>query len=93
MRKTFAAVALLAVLVGLAGCGMTGTGENDRHGTGDAPVADRDDSAASIINMPDAFPNVAVKCWRGNGIYATRATESKPVPELAVVPADPACKR
>lgn len=67
-RRLLWVVALLS-LCGLcllsAGCGT------------DANVDTRDKGdAQAIINMPDRFPNVAVKCYRGNGIYTSNDTSS-----------------
>lgn len=72
-----------ALAVGLVACSE----HNDKRGRGDAPVGTRDDSPARIINMPDQFANVAVKCDRGNGLYVS-TREAPPV----VIVNDPNCK-
>jgi hypothetical protein len=63
MRKLWIGV----VVVALAGCSAW----NDDRGKGDSPVGKTDDSPARVINMPDGFANLAIKCDRGNGIYVT----------------------
>lgn len=71
MRRFLAPAILVAVL---AGC----SGWNDTYGKGDAPVGPRDDSAADVVNFPDQYQNVAVKCYGPNGIYTT-TREAAPV--------------
>lgn len=79
-RRILAALATTGALTGLVACGAN-----------DASVSTRDKgSAQAIINMPDRFPNVAVKCYRGNGVYA--ANNGSDVPGgIYVVVRDPAC--
>lgn len=73
--KRVAALAALSILT-LAGCSEY----NDQRGKGDAPVQNRagDDAPAVVINMPDGFSNIAVKCLNGNGLYVT-TREAAPV--------------
>lgn len=57
----------------------------------DAPISRKIDTPAEVYSMPDGFANVASKCdLHGNRIYTTRTDGGE---ALAVVPADPSCKR
>lgn len=50
---------------------------NDKHGLGDAPVGERDDSEADVLHMPDGFPNLATKCdGHGHRVYVTTQNAS-----------------
>lgn len=85
-NRTKAAVALMfavPVLVFAAGC-------TDK----DADQGERDKgSALAVVNMPDHWNNVAVKCFRGNGLYVTNNSgDGGNGTSLAVVPSDPVCK-
>lgn len=80
-RKTILATTLVVAITSL-GC----SGYNNERGRGDAPVGERDDTPAQVINFPDLFMNVAMKCLGGNGIY-THTREGAPV----VVANDPEC--
>lgn len=73
MKKTLAALALTGAL--LTGCSEY----NDDRGKGDAPVQDRngDDKPAVVINFPDGFANVAIKCYSGTAVVST--TREAPV--------------
>lgn len=75
---------LVALIIVLAGCGSY----QDARGKGDAPIANRtgDDKAAVVINFPDGFANVALKCYRGNGIYSTTREAT-----VVIVRDDPLC--
>lgn len=57
MKKAFAAVAAAVLGLGLAGCGSKLTEPYK-----DAPVSERDGSAANVHSMPDGFGNWADKC-------------------------------
>jgi hypothetical protein len=81
-RLIIAGIALALTVT--AGC----SDHNDKRGRGDAPVGTRDDSPARIINMPDQFANLAVKCDRGNGIYVT-TRDAAPT----IIPNDPNCTK
>lgn len=62
---------------------------DDRHGIGDAPVGDRDDSPAEVLNMPDGAPNVYMKCdGHGHRVYVATHTEHR---QSLVVIDDPTC--
>lgn len=74
----------LLLLIPLAAC----SSYNDKRGRGDAPVKQYDDTPAYVINMPDQFANVAIKCYGGNGVYET-TREAAPV----VVADDPMCNK
>lgn len=65
----------LVVILSLTGCSEY----NDQRGKGDAPVENRegDDKAAVVINFPDTFANVAIKCYAGTAIIST--TREAPV--------------
>lgn len=73
-----------AILLGLfaAGCGATdaGTGQRD-YG-----------SAKAIINMPNHFNNVALKCRGTNGVYVTNNSgDGGTGSAIAVTLNDPEC--
>jgi hypothetical protein len=80
------AVALaVAVMLGMAGCG----GYDDARGRGDAPVGNRDDAPADVINFPDTFGNVATKCDRyGHRLFVVTHVKTDPT---VVVIVDPTC--
>ena len=77
------AVAPTAVIAILVSCGA-----DEDKGTRDAPIDTRlqDNSAPYVVNMPDSFMNIAIKCIGPNGIYA----HTRPAAPV-VVPDDPLC--
>jgi hypothetical protein len=75
----------VAVLVLTAGC----SGYNNARGKGDAPVGSSDDTPAQILNYPDGFPNVAIKC-DGHGHRVFVSTHDKTDSQPTVVD-DPSC--
>jgi hypothetical protein len=81
MRKFLIPLALVPVLA-LSACS-----------TQDADKGTRDTgSALGIVNMPNHFNNVAVKCYQGNGLYVTNNNgDGGSGSSLAVVPKDPVC--
>jgi hypothetical protein len=80
IRWLLPVLASTGILMGLVACGAN-----------DADVGARDKgSAKALINMPDLFSTVAVKCYEGNGIYVT-STESENSSSLYVVKDDPVC--
>jgi hypothetical protein len=76
-HKTMLRLAAVGTAVGvlLGGCSEY----NDKRGKGDAPVEDRegDDKPAVVVNFPDGFANVALKCYGGTGFVST--TREAPV--------------
>jgi hypothetical protein len=77
--------AAVAVLVLVAGC----DNYNDKRGRGDAPVSSTDDSPAEVVNFPDQFANIAMKCdGHGHRLYIVTHT-STDVPVVVIT--DPAC--
>ncbi len=87
LRRT---LVLLVLMIVLTSC--TGTSEHQRsRGLGDVPVGAQDTSRPIVIlNFPDAWGNVAFKCWGVNGIYnVTHNDNSRP--PVVVVPNDPMC--
>jgi len=83
IRNPYRTVLAVCAVAALAGC----SDFNNDRGKGDAPVGDRDDAPAVVVNFPDGFMNVAVKCHGPNGIY-THTRAAAPV----VVPNDPTCQ-
>jgi predicted nucleic acid-binding Zn ribbon protein len=79
-----AALAVSATLGGtIAACGVTTDADKGVRDTG---------SALGIVNMPNHFNNVAVKCFKGNGIYVTNNDGTGGNgSSLAVVTKDPLC--
>lgn len=86
MSEGRAILALIAVffVVGILAAGCGGT---------DASVSSRDHGAAkAIINMPNHFNNVSVKCYGTTGIYVTNNNGNGGTGSaLAVLANDPAC--
>jgi hypothetical protein len=72
--------AALLIAIPVAGC----SGYNNARGKGDAPVGTSDDSPAQILNMPDGFGNVAMKC-DGHGHRVFVPTHAKTDPPVTVV--------
>jgi hypothetical protein len=74
--KISAAVAAIGIgALGVAGC----SSYDDHRGKGDAPVSGRhgDDSPAAVTNMPNDFPNVALKCLKGDAPWAAVVTTDR----------------
>ena len=79
--KKIAVIALLLGAIGLSACG-----DND------IPDAPRDGgSAKAMINMPDGFPTVALKCRGTSGVYVTQNYDGSGGAAVAVLPKDPEC--
>lgn len=70
MKKVLAVV-LVSGLALLSGCGLVEEHKSKR-GRGDAPVGRTDDTPATVLNMPDNFPNVAFKCVGGKTVWVTQ---------------------
>lgn len=66
MKKIVASCALVGMLMLTA----TGCWGDDSRGKGDAPAAKGDDSPGIVTNMPDSFPNVVLKCLKGDAPWA-----------------------
>lgn len=78
-RRRLTMAAVMLVVAFLTTAGSCKDEYNDDRGKGDAPVGDRDDSPAGIINMPNEFPNVVHKCdGAGHRVYVTREGEGTP---------------
>lgn len=83
MRKAVLALASAVLVLGTAtGCSSW----NDSRGLGDAPAKKGDDSAADITNMPDKYPNIAVKCIKGHEPWAAVVTTDR----ITIMIQDPA---
>ena len=81
--KLFGVIAAgVATATLLTGCG-------DSRGTGDAPAGQLPKQTIPVIPMPDTFPNVAIACYKGNGIYVS--THDKTDNSPTVIVNDPAC--
>lgn len=91
MRKAgIAALAATAALT-LAGCGQSG--HNVSRGQGDVPVGEQDRTPAKmVVNFPDAWGNVAIKCYGVNGLYEVTHNDASR-PPVVVVPNDPMCQK
>lgn len=85
--------ARLAVLGAVLAVGLTAAGcARKSNGTIDAPLARQDNTPAYIINMPNAWRNVATKCdvWQpGFRLYETRSNGN--TPSLLLVIPDKNC--
>lgn len=77
MKKVLGALALtVAFVLGAVGC----SGWNNERGLGDAPVMEKNgnDDPAVVINFPDTFANVAIKCFNGTAIIS-HTREAQPL--------------
>lgn len=54
----------------------------------DAPVGVIDDSPSFVMTNVDQFPNIAVRCYEGNGLYTT----TRDYNALTIIVGDPACE-
>jgi hypothetical protein len=53
-----------------------------------------DGSRGQVIRFPNGFRNVAVSCYKGNGVYVTSRGDVKngyTSSSIAVIPSDPIC--
>lgn len=82
-RRLLTAVSLTALLTAMVAC----SGHETRRGRGDAPIGGVNGKPADIVEFPDQFANIAMKCLDVNGIYVT-TREAAPV----VVVNDPLCQ-
>jgi hypothetical protein len=88
MRIVLASLVALGILSGAAAC--SGKALEPYK---DAPVNQRDKSAADVYTMPDGFSNFSSKCdLYGNRVYVAFHGDS-PYAAITVVPQDPSCKR
>lgn len=72
-----------AAAIVLTACG----GYNNDRGRGDAPVGGKDSAPADVLNFPDLFANVAMKCdGHGHRVYVTTRDNTPPT-----VITDPSC--
>lgn len=87
-RRTRRAAVTLGIVVALGLGGVLGAGcSSDERGIGDAPSEQQPDRPVPIWPNANYYPNVAVICVGGNGVYTT--TREAPV---AVVVDDPECQ-
>jgi hypothetical protein len=85
------AVCTLLLLVLVLGACTSGPGSYlDNRGWGDAPISTRDDGGSHIVNSPDQFPNVAMKCDGKYGYMIFTVTHITTDVAPVVVP-DPRC--
>ncbi len=86
LSRAGATATCAALLVLLSGCG-----DDDKRGMGDAPVLNRhgDDTPAEVFNFPDHFGNLATKCV-GHG-YRAYVTTNKGAPSNIEIVPDPQC--
>lgn len=83
--KLFAASGALALALTASACGKY----NDDRGTGDAPAGQVTKQRVDVVPMPDHYGNVAIACYKGNGLYVV--THDKSDVPVTVVPNDPVC--
>lgn len=84
MRKSKMAIAGAVLAVGLTAAGCA----RKSNGTIDAPLARQDNTPAYIINMPNAWRNIATKCdvfQPGYRLYETRSNGNTPS-NIVIVP-------
>ncbi len=70
MKKLGIVAASALLLFGATAC----SNYDDHRGKGDAPAGKGDDSPGNITNMPDSFPNLALKCLKGDAPWAAVTT-------------------
>lgn len=89
-RMVLAAAALLLLGLVSACSEVPGTDDyNDKHGIGDSPVGEKDDTAKDVIQFPDGMSNVAHACdGHGHRVFVT--TQNASGKELVVID-DPSC--
>lgn len=82
MRKYIAISALALASVGLTACDDLPGKEDYKtdRGRGDAPVGEVNGEPADVLEFPDLYPNVAVKCdaQHGNLVYVPVYKDGRP---------------
>jgi len=92
-NKSILATGSMAAVLGafaLVGCGADPGSTNDDHGWGDAGIASRDYNKSHIVNQPDGFGNISIKCDGKYGYMMFMVTHSMSDTPVVVVP-DPRC--
>jgi hypothetical protein len=85
------ALALLGGGLLAAGCGLNLSPAKD-DGAGDAPIQEGLNDPWIVLNAPDGYANVAVRCYKGNGVYVTRQGGPETGQrQVEVIPGDPIC--
>lgn len=86
-RKLYRAI--VAAVVGLTAFMLLGAGACEHRGTVDAPIDEslQDNQAPLIINMPDTFMNLALKCVGGDLVMAHTRNAAP-----TVIPGADSCK-
>lgn len=92
MPRTITAVALVAIALAAAGCGLADS-YKESQGNADAPIAKTERDGWTVLASPDHFPNVAFRCFGPNGIYNPKTSENDTSRMMVVVPNDPQCKQ
>lgn len=92
-NMTKARIAIAGSIIAIAAAAAPACGVkddyDDKHGQGDAPVDDTNDSARDVMNFPNGFSNVAHGCdGFGHRVFVT--TQNASGKELVVVD-DPSC--
>lgn len=83
-RLLIATICIIGLIVLLAGCGEDTDAGRGTRDTGDAKA---------IINMPNHFNNVALKCRGTTGVYVTNNNgDGGTGSDVAVLANDPECK-
>jgi hypothetical protein len=85
-RIVFAAIGIVLVGGTVAACGSY----NEQFK--DAPVGQRQNVTADVIEMPDKFSNLATVCNNGNRVYVAFHGDGA-YAAVAVVAQDPTCKK
>lgn len=87
-RRVMTVIGAVLLAVGTGACSVQ-KDYDDNHGIGDAPVGDRDDNPAEVIQMPDGASNVFLKCdGHGHRVYVTSQNASGK--EMSIID-DPTC--
>jgi len=80
----------IAFTAGL-GWSLLGCSPDPKGGAGDAPIGSVEQQPWVVLNNIDGYPNVATRCYKGNGIYVTRSAGDQS-DALVVIRDDPACR-
>jgi len=72
------------------GCSSESGSATDDRGWGDAGIASRDDTKTHIVNQPNGFGNISVKCDGKYG-YMTFSVTHKSSDTTPVIVPDPRC--
>lgn len=82
-------IAGIVLSVAVIGLSLSACSQDTAVG-GSGPVEGYDRTPAVVLEMPLGFSNVAVHCFKGNGVYVTEGYAEAPS-SVSTVPNDPFC--